>query len=115
MQNNLAFLGLAKRANAIVSGDRMIEGIRKKSVYCVLLSDSASERTKKVIRNKCAYYSIPIIDSIDTVQLQSIMGENVVSVGITNNDKLKKVLKEMRCLYGNETSEKGKQEGIKGE
>lgn len=109
MQNNLAFLGLVKRANAIVSGDRMIEGIRKKSVYCVLLSNSASERTKKVIRNKCAYYSIPIIDSIDTVQLQSIMGENVVSVGITNNDMAQKVLKEMRCLYG-ETGKKREQE-----
>ena len=113
MQNNLAFLGLAKRANAIVSGDRMIEGIRKKSVYCVLLSDNASERTKKVIRNKCAFYNIPLFDSIDTIDLQSSIGENVVSIGITNYEMAQKVLKEMRCLYG-ETGENRKQEDNEG-
>ena len=115
MQNNLAFLGLVKRANAILSGDRMIEGIRKRNVYCVLLSDKASNRTAKVIRDKCAFYQVPIIDNIDGFDLQNVIGENVVSVGITQYDMAQKVLKEMRCLYGNETSEKGKQEGIKGE
>ncbi len=110
MQNKLAFLGLVKRANAVVSGDRMIEGIRKKNVYCVLLSNNASERTQKVIRNKCAFYNIPIIDSIDTVDLQSIIGENVVAIGISNYEMAQKVLKEMRCLYGNETSQKREQE-----
>lgn len=110
MQNRLAFLGLVKRANAILSGDRMIEGIRKKNVYCVLLTNNASTRTQKVIRNKCAFYNIPIIDSIDTFDLQTIIGENVVAIGINNHEMAQKVLKEMRCLYGDETSQKREQE-----
>ena len=110
MQNKLAFLGLVKRANAILSGDRMIEGIRKKNVYCVLLTNNASARTQKVIRNKCAFYNIPIIDSIDTFDLQTIIGENVVAIGINNYEMAQKVLKEMRCLYGDETSKKREQE-----
>jgi len=110
MQSNLAFIGLVKRANAILSGDRMIEGIRKKSVYCVLLTNNASSRTQKVIRNKCAFYNIPIIDSIDTNELQSVIGENVVAIGINNYEMAQKVLKEMRCLYGDETSQKREQE-----
>lgn len=110
MQNRLAFLGLVKRANAILSGDRMIEGIRKKNVYCVLLTNNASARTQKVIRNKCAFYNIPIIDSIDTFDLQTIIGENVVAIGINNHEMAQKVLKEMRCLYGDETSQKREQE-----
>ena len=110
MQNRLAFLGLVKRANAILSGDRMIEGIRKKNVYCVLLTNNASARTQKVIRNKCAFYNIPIFDSIDTFDLQTIIGENVVAIGINNYEMAQKVLKEMRCLYGDETSQKREQE-----
>ena len=110
MQNRLAFLGLVKRANAILSGDRMIEGIRKKKVYCVLLTNNASVRTQKVIRNKCAFYNIPIIDSIDTFDLQAVIGENVVAIGINNYEMAQKVLKEMRCLYGDETSQKREQE-----
>ena len=110
MQSNLAFLGLIKRANAILSGDRMIEGIRKRKVYCVLLSNNASSRTQKVIRNKCAFYNIPIIDSVDTFELQSVIGENVVAIGISNYDMAQKVLKEMRCFYGSETSQKREQE-----
>jgi ribosomal protein L7Ae-like RNA K-turn-binding protein len=109
MQSNLAFLGLIKRANAIVSGDRMIEGIRKKNVYCVILTNNASQRTQKVIRNKCAFYNIPIIDSVDTDELQSVIGENVVAIGISNYDMAQKVLKEMRLFYG-ETDQKRKQE-----
>ena len=109
MQSNLSFLGLIKRANALVSGDRMIEGIRKKNVHCVLLSNSASERTQKVIRNKCAFYNIPIIDSLSTIELQSVLSGNVVAVGITNYEMAQKVLKEMRIFDG-ETDKKRQQE-----
>ena len=31
--NDYAFLGIIKRANALVSGDRMLEGVRNKKVY----------------------------------------------------------------------------------
>lgn len=109
MPNNLAFLGLIKRANSIVSGDRMIEGIRKRNVHCVILTNNASLRTQKVIRNKCAFYNIPIIDSVDTLELQAIIGENVVAIGISNYEMAQKVLKEMRLFYG-ETDQKRKQE-----
>ena len=74
------------------------------------MTNNASTRTQKVIRNKCAFYNIPIIDSIDTFDLQTIIGENVVAIGINNYEMAQKVLKEMRCLYVDETSQKREQE-----
>ena len=91
-----AFLGIAKRANALVSGDRMLEGIRNKKVYLVLLSKDASERSQKVIRDKCAFYQIPLIDDLDGNLLQLNINLTAIAIGITNSEMANKVLKESR-------------------
>ena len=91
-----AFLGIAKRANALVSGDRMLEGIRNKKVYLVLLSKDASERSQKVIRDKCAFYQIPLIDDLDGNLLHLNINLTAIAIGITNSEMANKVLKESR-------------------
>ena len=95
-KSKLSFLGLVKRANALVAGDRMMEGIRNKSVYCVLLTTAASPRTQKQIRDKCAFYTIPLIDGIEQAELHAAIGEVFVAVGITNSQMAAKILHEMR-------------------
>lgn len=95
-KNRLSFLGLVKRANALVAGDRMMEGIRNKSVYCVLLTTAASERTQKQIRDKCAFYKIPVIDQIEQTELVEAIGDVFVAVGITQSQMAAKIIQEMR-------------------
>ena len=54
-------IGLATRAGKTVSGEFSVEkAIRQKRAYLVIISDEASDNTKKMFQNKCAYYDIPI-------------------------------------------------------
>ncbi|TCP30293.1 LSU ribosomal protein L7AE [Scopulibacillus darangshiensis] len=56
-----SFLGLAQRAGKVVSGEETVmRVVRQKKAIIVILSEDASERTKKTITNKCAYYQIPL-------------------------------------------------------
>lgn len=94
--NDYAFLGIIKRANALVSGDRMLEGVRNKKVYLVLLSRDASQRSQKVIRDKCSFYGIPLLDDLDGQLLHANINQTAIAIGITNVDMANKVLKESR-------------------
>jgi len=94
--SKLSFLGLVKRANALVTGARLMEGIRNQSVYCVLITSIASSRTQKQLLDKCTFYKIPVIEGIDQNELASYIADNPVAIGITNAQMASKILQEMR-------------------
>lgn len=56
----LKYAGLAAASRSLVCGsDLVMKEIRKKGgALCVLLSSDASDRTKKQIRDKCAFYNV---------------------------------------------------------
>ena len=60
----LTYLGLAAAKRSTVLGtDLVLKEIRKlKRPFCVLLASDASERTVKQITDKCAYYSVHLIN-----------------------------------------------------
>lgn len=61
MNNIYSFIGLAARARKIVSGEELvIKEIRRTNVKLVLLSEDASEQTKKKLMDKCSFYKVPI-------------------------------------------------------
>lgn len=92
--SSLQFLGLVKKAGAVVYGDALIEAIRSHSVYLVLLSDRASERTQKLIKDKCAFYQIPLIDAIPFTVFADVMGKTVAAFGISNQKMASKLLRD---------------------
>lgn len=94
--NKFQFLGIVRRANALIWGARLMEGIRKKEVFLVLISEDASERTQKQLKDKCAFYQIPFIEGIKASELESYSDQVVVSFGITNAQMAQKLLNEMR-------------------
>jgi len=56
----LNMLGLAMRARQVVVGEStVIQTVQKRQVALVILSEEASERTKKTVTNKCHSYDIP--------------------------------------------------------
>lgn len=91
---SLQFLGLVKKAGAIVYGDALIEAIRNKKVYLVLLSDRASERTQKQIKDKCAFYQIRLYDNIPGEHFTDISGKTIAAFGINNQKMASKIVRD---------------------
>ena len=57
----LSMLGLAAKAGKIVSGEFSTEkAIKSGKAFIVIVSEEASENTKKMFRDKCSFYEIPI-------------------------------------------------------
>lgn len=53
--------GLATRAGKTVSGEFSVENaVKKKKAQLVIVSEEASDNTKKLFMNKCKFYNIPI-------------------------------------------------------
>ena len=62
MNNVFSMIGLATRAGKTVSGEFSVErAVKQKMAYLVIISDEASDNTKKMFMNKCEYYDIPIV------------------------------------------------------
>jgi len=92
--SNLQFLGLVKKAGAIVYGDALMEAIRTKSVYVVLLSDRASERTQKQIKDKCAFYQIKLFENLPDEVFTNIKGKTISAFGIDNQKMASKIVRD---------------------
>ena len=63
MQKNkvLTYLGLATRAGKTVSGEFSVEkSLKQRKARLVVVSEEASENTKKKVRNMCEYRKIPL-------------------------------------------------------
>ena len=49
------------KSGNVVSGEyQVLEAVRKKKAKLVLVSEDASENTKKLFSDKCAFYKVPV-------------------------------------------------------
>lgn len=57
----VSMIGLAKRAERTVSGEFMTEkSVKGGQAYLVIVAADASDNTKKMFRNMCTYYKVPL-------------------------------------------------------
>ena len=57
----LNMIGLATRARKVVSGEFSTEkSVKSGRSHLVIVSEEASENTKKMFTNMCTYYKVPI-------------------------------------------------------
>ena len=57
----LSMLGLAAKAGKIASGEFSTEkAVKSRQAFLVIVSKEASENTKKMFRNMCAFYQVPM-------------------------------------------------------
>lgn len=57
----LSMLGLAARAGKIASGEFSTEkAVKSQRAFLVVVSVEASENTKKMFRNMCVFYQVPM-------------------------------------------------------
>ena len=61
MDRIYSLIGLAMRARKVVSGEELLEAIRKRRVSLVIVSEDASENTKKRYSDKCSFYGVDLI------------------------------------------------------
>jgi len=92
--SSLQFIGLVKKAGAVVYGDALMESIRNKKVYVVLLSDRASERTKKQIKDKCTFYQIRLFEDVPGEVFTDFSGKTVAAFGIDNQKMASKIVRD---------------------
>ena len=58
--NVLSLISLAKKAGKVAAGEFQTEQAVKKGKACiVIVSEEASENTKKKFRNMCTFYEVP--------------------------------------------------------
>lgn len=89
----LSKLGLARRANKIVSGETLLAHIRQQKVFLVIIAEDASARTKKQLSNKCTFYNITYYISHSIAELSNAIGQkNRVAIGITEPGFVKLIL-----------------------
>lgn len=87
-------LGMCRRAGKVVYGDKLLVSIQSRDVHMVVLSNDASERTQKQIKDKAKHASVQLIEGLTSVELSYAMGmTHCVAVGITD-PQLVKVLRK---------------------
>ena len=60
------YLGLSARSGKIKFGSEIcLNELRKGNIELLILSDKASDRTKKTFRDKCEYYKVMLIELED--------------------------------------------------
>lgn len=79
-------LGLAMKAGKAASGGFQTEkSIRKRMSHLVIISEDASEGTRKKFSRMCEHYGIPVIIAGDKASLGAALGKEERSV-ISVND-----------------------------
>ncbi len=94
-------LGLATKAGKTASGEYSAENaIKSGKAYMVLVSEEASDNTRKKFRDMCAYYEVPYYEFGGKEELGRAMGKEMrASVAITD-EGFSGAIKKLLCVNG---------------
>ena len=71
----LSLVGIAKKAGKIAAGEFQTEhAVKAGKASLVIVSQEASENTKKKFRNMCAFYEVPVFFYGTKVELGAAIG-----------------------------------------
>lgn len=92
-------VGLATRAGKTVSGEFATEkAIKENKAVVVIVSEEASDNTKKLFKNKCEYYSIPLFICGTKDELGSVTGnQSRASLAVTDIGFGKAIIEKMNA------------------
>lgn len=100
----LNLLGLATKAGKTASGEFMTEkAVKSGRAYLVLVSEEASENTRKMFLNMCTYYKVPMYVFGKKEELGHSMGKEMrASLAITDAGFSKALKKQLELNGGSE-------------
>ena len=74
----LSLVGLATRARKVVSGEFSTEkSVKSGKSHLVIVSEEASDNTKKKFTNMCTYYKVPYFEFGNKEELGHILGKQM--------------------------------------
>ena len=102
MQRILNLIGLATKAGKTASGEFSTEkAVKTGKAHLVIVSEEASDNTKKMFTNMCTYYEVPICYFGGKGELGHAMGKEMrASLAIVDAGLAKAIVKQMN-LNGN--------------
>ncbi len=90
-------LGLAKRANKVVSGAQLFEQLRKRTIYLVLVAENASERSKKQFCDKSSFVDVEVGFVSSSTSLSKAVGlNNRMAIGISDRGFANQLLEMLK-------------------
>lgn len=97
MNRVLAMVGMAMKAGRVVSGEFSTEkAVKEGKVFLVIVSEAASDNTKKKFRNMCTYYEVPMYIYGTKEELGHSMGKEFrASLAVTEEGFAKSIEKRL--------------------
>lgn len=102
-QNKIySLLGLATKAGSVASGEFMTEKtVKSYRATLVIVSSDASDNTKKMFRNMCEFYKVPIYFYGTKEELGHAMGKELrASLALTDEGFAKSLRKHLDLECG---------------
>lgn len=93
----LSLIGLATKAGKTMSGEFSTEKAVKTGAACVVLvSEEASENTRKKFQNMCTFYEVPLYFYGTKLELGAAMGKEFrASLAVTDPGLSNAIIKEL--------------------
>ena len=96
-----SLIGLATRARRVVSGEFSTEkSVKSGRAYLVLVSEEASENTKKKFRNMCTYYEVPYFEFGSKEELGHATGREMRASLAVQDAGFSEAMKKQLCMNG---------------
>ena len=101
-QKVLNMIGLATKAGKTVSGEFSTEkAVKTGKAWLVIVSEEASDNTRKMFTNMCTYYHVPVCFFGEKEELGHSMGKEFrASLAITDEGFAKTLVKQMNVNGG---------------
>ena len=95
----LSLVGIAKKAGKVASGEFQTEqAVKSGKAGLVIVSEEASENTKKKFRNMCGFYRVPVFVYGGKEQLGTAIGcEFRASLAVTDEGLSRSIEKKLAC------------------
>ena len=100
----LNLIGLATKAGKTASGEFSTEkAVKAGKASLVIVSEEASDNTKKMFTNMCTYYKVPLLVFGEKEELDRAMGKEMrASLAVLDEGFAKAVGKQMKLIGGSE-------------
>ena len=97
MNKILSMVGMAMKAGKVVSGEFSTEkAVKTGKAFLVIVSEAASDNTKKMFRNMCSYYEVPMYVYGTKADLGHSMGKEFrASLAVTEEGFAKSIEKRL--------------------
>ena len=97
MNRIFSMIGMAMKAGKVVSGEFATEkAVKTQTAFLVIVSAAASDNTKKMFRNMCTFYKVPMFIYGTKEELGHSMGKEFrASLAITEEGFAKSIMKRL--------------------